>query len=304
MLTLTGNTLTSLPSFSNFTNLKELDLSGNQIVSVTNAFASSTNLVKLNLKNNKINSIDANWFPTRVKLAEIDLSGNQLTAVPSLKGLPWLSSLNLAGQANTFTSLAAYAFERMASIPMTVDLSGNNIDQIDKNAFCTKNIGDYTLHELKLSSNVKNFDQCFIKSIRSKMNTLLLDSNSPNMLRIMPITDKDTAHSFCTCPFIGFAKIYGFTVGGVCTDNYNFTQSCSSTAIVEDTCASDYECKCGDATQTTAVPTTTPAVTSANTTPSASTKKANAASSTMASSSIVVLLMFSVFIFSLNVFEL
>lgn len=288
---LSGNQIINLASFARLPNLKILDLSNNKIQAVNDSFAGSTNLIELDLSLNSINSIDPNWFPTTTtsifKLSQIDLSQNTLSAVPNLKSLTALTSLDLSQQKNNaLTNLTANAFERMAISPMSVDLSGNDkLTNFDNKSFCTQYIGDYTLREITLSSSAITFDKCFIKSIRSKMNTLLLNPETPNQLVISDsgVTTDLAKAKFCTCEFIQFAMMYGFKVSGLC-DYFNVSQNCKdSTAGLKDTCPDEFSCTCGNVptTPTPTTTTTTTTTTTAGNTPVASstTKSKNSASS-------------------------
>ncbi|PRD22317.1 UNVERIFIED_CONTAM: Lrrc15 [Trichonephila clavipes] len=143
-----GNSL-ERDSFSRVSNLKDIDLSSNNINGVesnalnelhsleimnlsnnkveflrNNAFSSLYNLIELNLKNNKLSLVEENAFRNLTKLKRLDISGNMLEAILQEYTLDLHSLERINLQNNKIKIVTARTFSRSANL-QDLQLGGN-----------------------------------------------------------------------------------------------------------------------------------------------------------------------------------
>ncbi|GFQ69719.1 hypothetical protein TNCT_622281 [Trichonephila clavata] len=135
-----GNSL-ERDSFSRVSNLKDIDLSSNNIIGVesnalnelhslevmnlsnnkieylrNNAFSSLYNLIELDLKNNKLSLVEENAFLNLTKLKSLDISGNMLEAILQEYTLDLHSLERINLQNNKIKIVTARTFSRSANL--------------------------------------------------------------------------------------------------------------------------------------------------------------------------------------------
>ena len=118
--------------FDQYEQLTKLDLSGNNIKSISNL--NLTKLLILNLSNNKISIIKNDTFSCLSKLAVLDLSFNQIKKIKhdSFKNVQNLIDLNLSN--NIIEKLSRGAFNNLKKL-LHLDLHNNKITKIPKFLF-------------------------------------------------------------------------------------------------------------------------------------------------------------------------
>jgi Leucine-rich repeat (LRR) protein len=168
-LSLQSNHIKNLFDLSRMSKLEELSLDSNQIELLTDPdtnesllpstlidltlennrlkhldekmFANLKNLKYLNLQSNQISSISDSAFAHSTRLISINLAKNYLKHIPSKSffTLNNLERLDLSAQSQMIKRIDAYAFDRQSSThPIRkIDLSKNNIAEIDNKAFCS-----------------------------------------------------------------------------------------------------------------------------------------------------------------------
>lgn len=160
-------------------NLLEIDLSYNQIERImSNTFDDLELLQIVNLASNRIRTIEKYSFYNLQLLTYIDLSYNRISNVSdmSFQFLPNILSIDLMYNQLTKFSFKAFMHITNATTPMKLNISNNQIQQID---------GDLTsyfyIYSLDASFNMISDPQSF-KNIGYSLRVLYLNSNNISQL--------------------------------------------------------------------------------------------------------------------------
>jgi len=171
-LTLSSNTITSLPRLFHAPALKLLDTSDNNISRVTDTnFACCRNLHQLRLASNRINSISDGAFRGLSVLTELDLADNRLSSLSAklFASCIALSVVNLSR--NLLTAIDVVTFVGPASL-RELDLSWNRLTTLTINLMREVLV---TLERLSVSANPLHCD-CGLTWLATY--TVLVDRNT------------------------------------------------------------------------------------------------------------------------------
>jgi Leucine-rich repeat (LRR) protein len=144
-LDLTGNQLRALPDWlGRFIHLQSLNLSGNQLTALPESLVQLTHLQSLNLAGNQLTALPE-WLGRLTQLLTLTLSGHELTVLPEWLGrLTQLQSLNLSN--NQLRRLPEW-LDRLMQL-QSLDLGSNQLE------FLPEQLGHLTkLTSLRLASN-------------------------------------------------------------------------------------------------------------------------------------------------------
>ena len=133
-----NNQLTTLEPgvFRSLGDLKQLTLHMNNIPWVgTRTFEGLTTLTRLGLSNNRIETLESNCFKNLVSLKWLDLSFNNLTALPPDLFSSLVSLETLLLRNNFLYQFNSEAFNKFNNSLSTVDLTSNQLDNLDGNIF-------------------------------------------------------------------------------------------------------------------------------------------------------------------------
>ena len=131
-----GNVLTTLPNIPTLQQLEILDVSQNDLGSLSSSqFSNAQNLHRLDLHGNQISNIHSNTFSGLQNLAFLDLSENELPTLPQglFNALQSAESIDISS--NLLTSLAADQFSGPGDSLIQLILNNNHISAIHVNAF-------------------------------------------------------------------------------------------------------------------------------------------------------------------------
>lgn len=141
--------ITNLTGLENFTNLKNLNLSGNNIASIepitgltsitilnlsgnqqkiedVDKLSSLTNITNLNMSSSKITSVD--FMSSFYNLQKLDISGNGISSLASISGLSNLTSLNIAKNTSFSRIDDILVFNNLSEL----DISETGLATLDK----------------------------------------------------------------------------------------------------------------------------------------------------------------------------
>ncbi|MCP9266145.1 Leucine-rich repeat-containing protein 15 [Dirofilaria immitis] len=133
VLDLSENMLTTIPSFKELFNLRQIHLNHNKISRIgTLAFSSNRKLQLINLQSNLITSMSRNSFDSLDELVVLNLANNAIKKIERvmLDGMRNLQQLSLRN--NSLSVLENLTFTSVSQIT-TLDLSHNSIHKIEKN---------------------------------------------------------------------------------------------------------------------------------------------------------------------------
>uniref|UniRef100_A0A3Q2QM35 LRRCT domain-containing protein n=1 Tax=Fundulus heteroclitus TaxID=8078 RepID=A0A3Q2QM35_FUNHE len=187
VLRLSSNKLSSVPNATrNLENLSELDLSNNNIPSVTcTDFSNQTKLKELSLQTNSISALDDCTFKDLLQLQVLRLQSNQITHLNGAfkNHLPNLKRLYLNG--NKLTTILPNEFGGLRSL-LNLSLHQNQIKVLHKDSF----VGLKNLTHIFLQSN--SIQRQALKSgafnALSNLRKLDLNSNHIRYLDSSPLT--------------------------------------------------------------------------------------------------------------------
>ena len=231
-------------------NLVILSLFQNNLTEITRSdFSHLTKLEYLNLESNQIQNINSDAFKFTSSLKELILRDNLLKKIPSdaIYYLPDLLLLDLSAQREDLNEIQDYAFDRVQDKIFTkLDLSYNNINKIDKKAFCTSNpTNSYVnLDLLDLTGNpLPNLESChyyqlnrgYIKFVDSTLLKVNIYLNSTNQ-------------TYLECDCEVSKSLQFVNLNGVCKDKNGVVlklneYQCKGVKDAADVCmTSEYEC--------------------------------------------------------------
>lgn len=179
-LNLSKINLTSLPPskiWSSMSNLKEINLSYNQITKIEdNAFNGLINLETLDLYNNNLTKILASNFNSLNNLKKLDLSNNQINSIDA-NAFSILTRLNILILSNNYiTIIKDNYFNKLINLEELI-LSYNKIRKIEDNAFTNTNLTRLITLDL-IYNNIITLDIDKIWSELIHLETLDLTGNS------------------------------------------------------------------------------------------------------------------------------
>ncbi|KAM3726541.1 Leucine-rich repeat-containing protein [Dirofilaria immitis] len=171
VLDLSENMLTTIPSFKELFNLRQIHLNHNKISRIgTLAFSSNRKLQLINLQSNLITSMSRNSFDSLDELVVLNLANNAIKKIERvmLDGMRNLQQLSLRN--NSLSVLENLTFTSVSQIT-TLDLSHNSIHKIEKNVFTPLK----DIFWLDLSSNlIKTIEK---DTFKEKIANILLNDN-------------------------------------------------------------------------------------------------------------------------------
>lgn len=198
-LGLSKNGLHQLPDLSHMVKCNDLQLAGNELVSLMQSnpekFLLPDNLLTLSLNDNKIKEIDPRWFQNLKKLKHLSLASNKIEYIDAdtfkdltnlhtlslsknyIAHIPtgtfqahqYLNRLDLSSQHLKKLLIDNYAFDRNSDTFMeTLDLSNNRIDSLPNKVFCSHN-KDHPYMAIKtvdLAANeIQNLNPCIMRQL-------------------------------------------------------------------------------------------------------------------------------------------
>ncbi|TMW50717.1 hypothetical protein DOY81_004196 [Sarcophaga bullata] len=183
-LDLSGNALTDMSvSLASLMNLKDIDLSYNQISHVHSEVVSAwRQVVEIRLSNNLITELKHGSFRNLLKLQYLDLSSNEISIVEpgALKNLPDLQEFVLAD--NKLSELKDHVFEDLPNL-LASHFQYNNLRYISSESF----YNSPSMVFLNLSNNhFRNMDNIGLRAMRN-LEVLDLSTNSVRMVSTMPL---------------------------------------------------------------------------------------------------------------------
>ena len=174
-LRLNNNRLKTIEAkvFHTLVNLKELDLSANELAAIDrNTLEGLGRLTHLLLANNDLINVHVEAFKSVPEILVLDLSHNKLRESPlALKSLIRLQTLDLSF--NSLETLFEASFLELTNL-WRLQLNGNNIQNVTKTLF--SKLG--SLSVLDLSSNIISNVEAGSFEDNQKLSAIRLDSNS------------------------------------------------------------------------------------------------------------------------------
>ncbi|CAF0842023.1 unnamed protein product [Brachionus calyciflorus] len=174
-LNLSKNQLTSvsIAKLNYLNNLIWLDLSENKIVKIPDDFIKSDVLTHLNLSKNEITSLKPSIFSKVKYITHLKLNDNKINSLKNgfIKDLIQLNYIDLSG--NRLLKIQKNAFKMKSSNLETINLSRNKIFKIDPKSFCDHvNLTVLNLH----SNELKSFSNDLLDGL-ANLNELNLSGN-------------------------------------------------------------------------------------------------------------------------------
>lgn len=126
-LNLSGNNITSVTPISGLTTLRALNISGNETaISNIEELSNLTNLINVNFASSKLTNVE--FMRNYTNLQTLDVSGNGISSLEPLQGITNLLELNIANN-GSFSRLSADIFCHTALTKL--DISGTGIQSLD-----------------------------------------------------------------------------------------------------------------------------------------------------------------------------
>lgn len=172
LLDLSNNNLSSLSDFifSGIYSIRELDLSGNILDSISSVsnLQFANQIVHLNISHNKLTQMDDSMFSTMPALEKLDVSNNMISSVGdnTFVNSRQLWYLNLAN--NFIGSLSAATFNGIEASLVYLDLSTNRFSTVSDETFSS-------LHDLKYLKLSDNENTSGLSNIKFPVHMILLD---------------------------------------------------------------------------------------------------------------------------------
>ncbi|XP_037826410.1 protein artichoke [Lucilia sericata] len=183
-LDLSGNSLNDMSiSLANLINLKDIDLSYNQISHIHSEVVSAwRQVIEIRLSNNLITELKHGSFRNLLKLQYLDLSSNEISVVEpgALKNLPDLQEFVLAD--NKLSELKDHVFEDLPNL-LASHFQYNNLRFISSESF----FNSPSMVFLNLSNNhFRNMENIGLRTMRN-LEVLDLSTNAVKMVSTMPL---------------------------------------------------------------------------------------------------------------------
>jgi Leucine-rich repeat (LRR) protein len=255
------------PNFLKLETLEYLDLSSNMIEILndpeSNEYLLPSNLIELNLEQNRIKQLSDSWFTHMQKLKYLNLENNEISQLSeasftsvknlrtlnlnrnNLKHIPSklfymlnnLEFLGLSGQKERLERVEQFAFDRESNQNMIhrIDLSNNQIGEVDSRAFCVRNnkyrpFVNVKEFDLSFNSDLNRLDACVLRQLGKgfrppKKKGQLVESRreqqqKPLLKLVQKVSNEESSSGIeCSCE-LSRARMY-IDLNGTCLESGN-----------------------------------------------------------------------------------